>query len=196
MSRVEEITREIDRLQAELDAETARRACDGCFRMKGGKPHFDAQTKAEHRKHKVTLRELRHRTPIGQLLTGPVIFSLIVPFVIIDLWVTLYMWICFPVYGIPLVRRSAFVKIDRHLLAYLNVFQKIYCAYCGYCNGVVAYVREVAGRTEAFWCPIKHATKVAGAHPRYAGFLDYGDGKDYIARLDASRERLKDAGPE
>ncbi|MFW2541410.1 hypothetical protein ACN2XU_02125 [Primorskyibacter sp. 2E107] len=191
MSRVEEITQEIERLQAELEVERTRRACDGCFRMKNGKPQFNAETRALHRRQKVTLAELRRRTPLRLLVTGPVIFSLIVPFAIIDLWVSLYMRLCFPLYGIPSVRRADYVRIDRHLLDYLNVFQKLYCVYCGYCNGVAAYVREVSSRTEAFWCPIKHASKVAGPHPRYATFLPYGDGKDYIARLDESRARVR-----
>jgi hypothetical protein len=31
-------------------------------------------------------------------------------------------------------------------------------------------VREVASRTEIYWCPIKHARRVLGPHPHYQGF--------------------------
>jgi hypothetical protein len=46
-------------------------------------------------------------------------------------------------------------------------------------NGVIAFTREIAGRTEAYWCPIKHARKAIGTHARYAGFADYGDAEGY-----------------
>ena len=55
--------------------------------------------------------------------------------------------------------RSDFIAIDRHQLAYLNVIEKVNCAYCGYANGVAAYFREVAARTEEYWCPIKARQK-------------------------------------
>jgi hypothetical protein len=57
----------------------------------------------------------------------------------------------------------------------LNALEKLNCVYCSYANGLIAYVREIAGRTEQYWCPIKHARRVIGAHPHYAQFQDYGD---------------------
>jgi hypothetical protein len=39
------------------------------------------------------------------VLSAPVIYSLIVPVVLVDIWVMAYQAICFPVYGIPKVRR-------------------------------------------------------------------------------------------
>ncbi|WP_421866658.1 hypothetical protein [Parvibaculum sp.] len=44
-------------------------------------------------------------------------------------------------------------------------------------------MREVAGRTEAYWCPIKHAKKAAGAHEHYLGFVAYGDADAYRKRI-------------
>ena len=71
------------------------------------------------------------------VLTAPVIYSLIVPFAFVDLWVSVYQRICFPVYGIPLVRRRGFIVLDRHKLGYLNGIEKANCEFCAYCNGVV-----------------------------------------------------------
>jgi hypothetical protein len=113
------------------------------------------------------------------VLTAPVIYSLIVPLVLLDLFVTIYQAICFPVYGIPKARRRDYLVFDRSHLAYLNMLEKLNCAYCSYANGLIAYVREIAGRTEQYWCPIKHARRVIGAHPRYALFEDYGDAEGY-----------------
>ena len=122
---------------------------------------------------------------------------LIVPFVLLDLFVLVYQAACFPVYGIPKVPRRDFIRMDRHHLAYLNGVQKLNCIYCGYCNGVIAWVREVASRTEAYWCPIKHAARVAGAHARYAEFSEFGDGEGFEAGLARSRRKVQEKdGPD
>ncbi|WP_271223801.1 hypothetical protein, partial [Streptosporangium carneum] len=80
---------------------------------------------------------------------------------------------------------------DRHKLPYLNVIQKLNCLYCAYANGVLAYVAEIASRTEQYWCPIKHAARVTGTHRRYDGFLEYGDVADYPEGLEGQRQKLK-----
>ena len=58
------------------------------------------------------------------------------------------------------VKRSEYVIIDRNHLSYLNLIEAFNCVYCGYANGVIAYVREIASRTEQHWCPIKHALRI------------------------------------
>ena len=118
------------------------------------------------------------------LLTAPVVYALIVPLALLDLAVTIYQAVCFPVYGIPKVRRRDYLVFDRYALAYLNALEKLNCAYCSYANGLIAYVREIAGRTEQYWCPIKHARRAIGAHAEYANFEDFGDAEGYRRRLE------------
>lgn len=93
-------------------------------------------------------------------LTAPFIW-LPLPFIIIvDLFVALYQVICFPVYGIKWVKRSEYILIfDRNKLEYLNNFEKIGCMYCGYANGVLLYLKAVAGLTEKYWCGVMHEGK-------------------------------------
>ena len=81
------------------------------------------------------------------------------------------------------VRRADYVALDRHKLSYLNAIEKLNCLYCGYANGVIAYAREIASRTEQYWCPIKHARRIVGAHGRYHRFQEYGDAEGYQAHL-------------
>jgi len=57
-------------------------------------------------------------------------------------------------------------------------------------DGVISYVREIAARTEQYWCPIKHARRVVGVHDRYSKFADYGDAVSYQAELAALRKEL------
>ncbi len=124
-------------------------------------------------------------------LSAPIIYGMIVPALFMDLCVTIYQATCFPIYGIPKVRRQDYIVIDRDRLPYLNILQKINCAYCGYFNGLIAYVREIAARTEQFWCPIRHGKRVKGVHRRYWHFLRYGDGAHLKERWTKLREALQ-----
>lgn len=114
-----------------------------------------------------------------QIVTAPFIYLCFIPTLAMDILVTLYQRVCFPLYGIPLVTRRDYVVIDRHKLKYLNLSKKINCVYCGYFTGVIAYAQEVAGRSEQYWCPIKHAAKLKNPHNHYKNFFDYGNAKSY-----------------
>ncbi|MBI3283964.1 MAG: hypothetical protein HYZ65_03810 [Burkholderiales bacterium] len=130
------------------------------------------------------------------LITMPVIYSMIFPLLMVDLCITLYQAICFPVYKIAKVKRADYIVLDRHHLAYLNIIDKFHCTYCAYAVGMVAYITEIIARTEQYFCPIKHARKVLGSHARYKYFLDYGDAADFEKRLEAFRVALAQQPPD
>lgn len=181
----------IKSLEAELDAELAKRRAELRIGIEHGRIIFEQELLRRHRELQVRLATyLLHARPLV-VLTAPVIYALIVPFVLLDVSIMIYQAICFPVYGIPKVRRGDYFAFDRAHLAYLNAVEKLNCAYCTYANGVIAYVREVASRTEEYWCPIKHARRVMGTHARYAGFEDYGDADAYRGELGRHRASLK-----
>jgi hypothetical protein len=187
---------DIKRRQAELDAELAKHRANLAFGLERGRIVFEQEILRRHRELQIGLaRYVLGARPLV-VLTAPVIYSGIVPLVLLDLFVTLYQAVCFPVYGIAKVRRGDYLVFDRHHLAYLNALEKLNCAYCSYANGLIAYAREIASRTEEYWCPIKHARRVIGTHARYAGFEDYGDAEGFRRDLTAHRESLeKDPGP-
>jgi hypothetical protein len=108
----------------------------------------------------------------------------------LDFWVTVYQAVCFPIYGIARVPRRRYFAIDRRKLAYLNAIEKVHCTFCSYANGLIAYVREVAARTEQYWCPIKHARTIPVQHSRYHVFFDYGDAERYRRDLVPLRNQL------
>lgn len=132
----------------------------------------------------------RLSVPVRNLLSIPVIYSMCVPLFALDLWVSLYQAVCFPLYGIATVRRRDYFVIDRARLPYLNVVEKVHCAYCGYANGVLSFAREIAARTEQYWCPIKHDRLPKAVHERYSRFLEYGDGVHFESRAQALRSSL------
>jgi hypothetical protein len=188
---MQELVSEIVRLQGELDREIeARRKALG-WRLKKGIVEFEHGITIEHRRLRMGVATFLARSSLGAILTAPVIYSMFIPMFVIDAWASLYQAICFRVYRIPRVRRSEFVIIDREHLAYLNFIEAFNCVYCGYGNGVMAYIREIASRTEQYWCPIKHALKVTNPHQRYYEFLEYGDAEGYRTRLEQFREQLR-----
>ncbi len=93
---------------------------------------------------------------------------------------------------VPQVRRRDYIVMDRRLLKYLNPLERLNCGYCEYTNGVLAYVQEIAGRTEQYWCPIKHAIGLKTRHSRYSHFLDFGDAEQYRQRIEQVRRDFED----
>jgi hypothetical protein len=190
MIDIDRITGEIRALEHQLEEAFAKQRAGLNFGLERGRIQFEAEVARRHRalKRSLALYLIRARPLV--VITAPLIYSLIIPFALADLWVSLYQAVCFRVYGIPQVKRGRYFILDRAGLPYLNALEKLNCAYCSYVNGVVAYVREVAARTEQYWCPIKHAKRVLGAHPRYAAFEDYGDSAHYQQGLMDLRRAL------
>ncbi len=188
--RISELVDRIKLLESELDAELAQRSAELRYGMEHGRAAFEEELLRRHRELRQKLLPYILGAKPLVVLTAPVIYVGIVPFFLLDVFVTAYQAVCFPVYGIAKVRRADYLVFDRHHLAYLNALEKLNCAYCSYANGLIAYVREIAARTEQYWCPIKHARRVIGTHARYATFDDYGDGEGYQQRLDERRKNL------
>jgi len=190
-SRIDELLRHIAQLERELEVEFSHVRAHWRYRIEAGRVRFERDVRHAHQRLKQSIpRFIRESSPLN-MLTAPVIYSLIVPVALLDLWISIYQGACFPIYGISYVRRAAYIVIDRQHLGYLNGIEKLNCVYCGYVNGVFAYVREIAGRTEQYWCPIRHATRVRGPHRHYHEFVEFGDAKGYHRRLPMLRAELK-----
>jgi hypothetical protein len=106
----------------------------------------------------------------------PFIYMMIFPAVLFDFFLEIYHQVCFRLYGIELVQRDQYIKMDRHRLSKLKLMQKVNCSYCGYVNGLMAYGTKVAGETEKFWCAINHAETKAYVTPEHhEEFAEYDD---------------------
>ncbi len=187
---INELLGRMKELEGQLESEFAARRTEFQYRLVEGRIRFEKEVAEQHRSLKTKLSAYIKGAPPLVLLTAPFIYAVIVPFVLLDIFVSIYQAVRFPVYGIPMVRRRDYIVFDRHHLAYLNGIEKLNCAYCSYGNGLIAFVREVASRTEQYWCPIKHAQRIAGMHPRYPNFIEYGDAEGYQQKLEMLRGRL------
>ena len=160
MKQLNELLVRIRALQEELEAEYRERREELARRRVELADNFLRQ----QRRYKIGLFHYLRRTRLLVFLTAPLVYAGWIPFLLMDLFVTVFQSVCFPVYRIPKVRRADYMVFDRADLPYLNLIEKLNCFYCSYGNGVAAYAREVAARTEQYWCPIKHARRVRQAH--------------------------------
>jgi hypothetical protein len=162
------------------------------YEIQGGKVHFKEAVRRQHRKIKKSLARYFREAKIFSMITAPVIWFCIFPMLFMDVVGEVYQFICFPIYGIPKVRRRDYIVMARRQLHYLNSMERFNCWYCGYVNGLLVYVQEIAGRTEQYWCPIKHAISLKTRHSRYQHFLDYGDAEQYRKRIEEVRRDFND----
>jgi hypothetical protein len=117
------------------------------------------------------------------ILSIPFIWGMLIPIIFLDVTIEIYHQICFRLYGIPRVKRSNYILFDRSELKYITNVDKANCMYCSYANGLFRYAGEIAGRTEQYWCGIKHnggPEFVAPEHQKV--FVKYGDEKSFKKR--------------
>ncbi len=192
---LEEILQRLRELEEEVEVEVEKllqeKQAFFQYHFDRGRVRFEQSMKKLQRQYRTGLWSYLVNARLMHVLTAPVIYSLLLPFLLLDLFVSLYQGICFRVYGIAMVKRSHYIVIDRHHLAYLNLIEKIHCVYCGYINGLIEYTREISARTELYWCPIKHARRSRDPHHLNQRFTDYGDAKAYFENLDKLRNELK-----
>lgn len=184
--KIDELVAKIKALESELEAELHQEyekfTCEIAKKRE--------EILASYRHDREGLVRYLATTPILHLLSAPVIWSVLIPAVILDGFVSLYQWVCFPIYKITKVKRSDYIIIDRHRLGYLNAIEKLNCLYCSYFNGLMGYVSEVAARTEQYWCPIRHASRMKSIHSRYQKFFEYGDSTRFRNESEKLRHEL------
>ncbi|MBL8697592.1 MAG: hypothetical protein JNK67_04435 [Alphaproteobacteria bacterium] len=192
-SKIALLLAEIRELEDELEREFAARRAQLRFGIEAGRVAFEQELLVRHRAMQVRLHSYVAGANPLSAITAPVIYGMILPLLLLDLAVNVYQAVCFRAYGIARVRRRDYLVFDRRHLAYLNALEKLNCAYCSYAVGLFAFVTEVGARTEQYWCPIKHARRVAGMHAHYAGFVDYGDAEAFQRDREEFRRRLREA---
>ncbi len=192
--KITELLDRIQQIESEIELEMKRRRAELQVDFEQARVRFEREVLEQQRRFKTGLLRYLLSSNWRSVVTAPVIYAVLGPMLLLDLFITLYQHICFRAYGIARVKRSDYFVYDRAHLAYLNWIEKINCAYCSYGNGLMAYGREVVARTEQYWCPIKHARKVMAAHPYYTGFVDFGDAEGYQRELENLRAKLIELG--
>jgi hypothetical protein len=191
-TRLEILLEKMKTLEIELIEELQKQEEEFSYGIRKRRVYFEKNVIIRHKEYAKRLINYITDAPLRHIVSAPFIWMCLIPSLIIDVTISLYQAICFPIYCIPKVIRQDYIVFDRQFLQYLNLIEKINCAYCSYVNGLFAYVQEIAARTEQFWCPIKHAKRIKTLHSRYQKFVNYGDAENYRLHIESVRHDFKD----
>src|ERR1700674_3014338 len=111
-SRIDDLLEHIARLERELETEVNRAREQWRYRMEAGRVRFEREVRLAHQRLKQSIPRFLRESSVPNLLTAPLIYSLVVPIALLDLWISLYQAICFRAYGIARVQWATYVVID------------------------------------------------------------------------------------
>jgi hypothetical protein len=192
MPHIDDLITRIRALEEEVQSEYAKKRTDFGVVVGAKRVRFSEEVLELQRGARVGLWSYVTGASALSWLVSPVIYVGFIPLALLDVFLFVYQAICLQVYHIAKVKRSDYLVLDRGDLPYLNVLERLNCVYCGYANGLFGYGREIAARTEQFFCPIKHASRIRAGHDRYPAFFEYGDAESYRLGLERLRAALGD----
>lgn len=188
-NKIKEMIDEIEAMKAKLKDEISQQEKDKLYEIKNGYVRFEHDAFLRQKKYVKSLWQWFAEIPLLNLLSAPVIYAMVFPALFLDMMLFVYIKVVGAVFKFEFPQRSDYIVFDRHYLGYLNIMEKLNCLYCSYFNGLMAYATVIANRTEFYFCPIKHAKKVAYDNKYYDEYLQYGDADNYQEKLKALQNR-------
>jgi hypothetical protein len=189
--KITEMMEEIEAMKLKLGEEIAQQERNISYEIENGYVRFEKEVFAKQKENMENLLAWFGEIPFSHLLTSPLVYGMLIPAIVLDIMLFFYQVVVSRVFKIKFDKRSDYIVFDRQYLGYLNLIEKFNCLYCSYFNGLMQYASSIAGRTELFFCPIKHAKKIAYKHEYYDAYLIYGDGDEYQKKLKNLREKFK-----
>lgn len=186
--KIREIIDEIEEMKLKLAEEIDKQESHISYEIKNGYVTFEKEVLAKQKENMKNLFTWLGEVPLLHFLIAPLIYAMIIPAVLLDIILFVYQQVVFRVFKFKLIKRRDYMHFDHQYLGYLNAIEKLNCFYCSYFNGLMLYASAISGRTELYFCPIKHAKKVVAKHKYYDKFLAYGDEEDYQKKLKELRE--------
>jgi len=190
--KIREIIAEIEAMKVKLGEEIAQQESHISYEIHNGYVEFENDVLKKQKENMKNLLAWFREIPLLHLLSSPLIYAMIIPALFLDLILFIYLQVIFRIYKFKMIKRSDYILFDRQYLGYLNPIEKFNCMYCSYFNGLMQYAAAIASRTELYFCPIKHAKKIAYKHEHYDDYLLYGDEEDYQEKLKTLREKSED----
>jgi len=190
--KIKEIIDEIEAMKMKLVEEIARQEKDVSYEIQNGYVRFEKEVLDKQKENMKNLWVWFSEIPLLHLLSSPLVYAMLIPAIFLDIMLFIYQQVVSRVFRIKFNKRSDYIVFDRQYLGYLNLIEKLNCLYCSYFNGLMCYASSIASRTEFFFCPIKHAKKIAYKHEYYDAFLHYGNGNKYQENLKKLRDTLQE----
>ena len=95
MARMLDVLDRLRDLETDLEHEVAAAQHRWHYKIETGRIRFEEAVHRRHKALKMSLAQFLRESSIPALLTAPIIYSLFVPFVVVDAWVSLYQLVCF-----------------------------------------------------------------------------------------------------
>ena len=121
-NRIRHLLAQISALEEDLRTALHEQETRLFYQIDGKRVEFEGRIRTAHRELKRGILGWIVTDRPQNFLTGPVIYSLIVPLAFLDLCVTMFQVICFPIYRIARVRRADYIVFDHQHLDFLNWF--------------------------------------------------------------------------
>lgn len=189
--KIKEIIAEIEAMKVKLGEEISQQESHISYEIHNGYVKFEKDVLEKQKENMKNLFAWFGEVSLLQFLAAPIIYGMVIPAILFDVLIFIYQQVVFRIFKFEFLKRSDYIVFDRHYLGYLNPIEKLNCVYCSYINGLMQYASAIASRTEFYFCPIKHAKKIAYKHEFYDDFLVYGDENDYQKKLQALRDTLE-----
>ncbi|MEA2029461.1 MAG: hypothetical protein U9N49_10865 [Campylobacterota bacterium] len=189
--KIRKIVEDIEAMKLELVNEIAKQESHISYEIQNGYVKFEEEVIIKQKENMKNLLTWFKEIPFIHFLVAPIIYGMVIPAIIFDILLFVYQQVIFRVFKFKFIKRSDYILFDHHYLGYLNPIEKLNCLYCSYFNGLMLYASAIAGRTELYFCPIKHAKKVTSKHKFYDNFLAYGDETEYQKKLKGVRKNFK-----
>ncbi|MCO4844456.1 MAG: hypothetical protein KC427_00400 [Sulfurovum sp.] len=187
--KIREIVEEIEAMKLKLSEEIAEQESNISYEIQNGYVKFEKDVLQRQKENMKNLLAYFREEPLLHFLTAPIIYGMVIPAILLDVIIFIYQQVVFRIFKLKFLKRSDYIVFDRHYLGYLNPIEKFNCVYCSYVGGLLQYTSAIAARTEFYFCPIKHAKKVAYDHEYYQDYLIYGDAEDYHKKLKELRKK-------
>ncbi len=189
--RIREMIEEIEAMKVKLGEEIAQEEKDISYEIQNGYVKFEKEVFDRQKENMKHLLAWFSEIPFLHLLSSPLVYAMIIPALFLDIMLFIYQKVVSRVFHLEFNKRNDYIVFDRQYLGYLNVIEKFNCLYCSYFNGLMQYASSIASRTELFFCPIRHAKKIAYRHEYYDAYLIYGDGEKYQEELKELRKKFQ-----
>ncbi len=189
--KIREMIEEIEDMKKRLGDEIAQHEKHISYDIQNGYVRFEKEVLEKQKENMKNLFAWFRDIPLLHLLASPLVYGMIIPAILFDIILFVYQQVIFRIFKFKFIKRGDYILFDRQYLGYLNSIEKLNCLYCTYFNGLMQYAAAIAGRTELYFCPIKHAKKVAYQHDFYDKFFSYGDEDEYQKKLEALRKKTQ-----
>ncbi len=186
--KIKKIVEEIEILEEKLKKEIATQEGHIAYKIENGRVNFEQDILALQKENMKKVMAYLKEIPFLHLISSPIIYMMVLPALLFDVMLFIYQQVVFRVYKFDFIKRSDYIVFDRHYLAYLNPIEKLNCLYCSYFNGLMHYAAEISAKTELYFCPIKHAKKIAYKHRYYKDFLTYGDENNFQEKMQSLKD--------